>query len=178
MSQKKATDSLNECGYNTLHHNFSHIVIIILSSSWAQRSFTLSFSKRKTSNVQLIYSAAVKIRCCRTKPTRKQVRLYCKFVLYCELLSNSCIRVKIYHQKQLVAQNFDFFGDHARYFAKFSHLYILYSFKKYSTVLKVSLVFLCRDMSRTEINLKAWAIHHRAFLNGFLIYCCFLLRWA
>ena len=91
-----------------MHHNFSHIVIIILSSSWAQRSFTLSFSKRKTSNVQLIYSAAVKIRCYRTKPTRKQVRLYCKFVPYCELLSNSCIRVKIYYQKQLVAPNFDF----------------------------------------------------------------------
>ena len=91
-----------------MHHNFSHIVIIILSSSWAQRSFTLSFSERKTSNVQLIYSAAVKIRCYRAKPTRKQVRLYCKFVLYCELLSNLCIRVKIYPQKQLVAQNLDF----------------------------------------------------------------------
>ena len=91
-----------------MHHNFSHIVIIILSSSWAQRSFTLSFSERKTSNVQLIYSAAVKIRCYRAKPTRKQVRLYCKFVLYCELLSNLCIRVEIYSQKQLVAQNLDF----------------------------------------------------------------------
>ena len=47
----------------------------------------------------------MKIRCYRAKPTRKQVRLYCKFVLYCELLSNLCIRVKIYSQKQLVSQH-------------------------------------------------------------------------
>ena len=50
----------------------------------------------------------MKIRCYRAKPTRKQVRLYCKFVLYCELLSNLCIRVKIYSQKQLVAENLDY----------------------------------------------------------------------